>query len=347
MTGSQLFEIMRRKHPHTKRIMLTGYADGEAMLSAINQGQVYNFIKKPWERSIVFGLLLRAIEAYDLAVSNLALTDRLVTVDRCAALGQCAARIAHEMGNQLCMLPLLELIEEKYGHLNDLTQMAELARQTYDRLVELINEVKSFVRQQHSDTVLQPLRLTETLHELMDFLRYDATLPVRAVQLELRAEPTVRGNKTKLQQVLVNLLKNAAHAIQGRPEGQIVVSLDCEAEQAVLRVRDNGIGMTPEVWERIWDPFFTTKGGGGTGLGLDISRSIIQSHGGRIECQSAPGRGATFTIFLPLVSSAAIRSSRPDAPVGRPIFSASHGAGNQPGEYSRTQFGGSLECESC
>src|SRR5580658_850030 len=131
MTGSQLFEIMRRKHPHTKRIMLTGYADGEAMLSAINQGQVYNFISKPWERSAVFPLLLRAIEAYDLAVSNLALTDRLVTVDRCAALGQCAARIAHEMGNQLCMLPLLELIEEKYAHLDDLAQTAEFARSTY------------------------------------------------------------------------------------------------------------------------------------------------------------------------------------------------------------------------
>ena len=289
MTGSQLFEIMRRKHPHTKRIMLTGYADNEAMLSAINQGQVYNFIKKPWEQSVVFPLLLGAIEAYDLAVSNLALTDRLVTVDRCAALGRCA-RIAHEMGNQLCMLPLLELIEEKYAHLDDLAQTAEFARGTYDRLVELINEVKAFVRQQHSDTVLQPMLLTETLHELMDFLRYDATLPVARCSSSCLPEPTVKGNKTKLQQVLVNLLKNAAHAVKEQPEGRIVVSLDCHADQAVIRVSDNGIGMTPEVMERIWDPFFTTKGESGTGLGLDISRSIIQSHGGKIECTSARAR---------------------------------------------------------
>ncbi len=332
MTGTQLFEIMRRKHPHTKRIMLTGYADSDAMLSAINQGQVYNFIKKPWERSIVFPLLLRAIEAYDLAISNLALTDRLVTVDRCAALGQCAARIAHEMGNQLCMLPLLELIEEKYGHLDDLTQTAEFARHTYDRLVELINEVKSFVRQQHVDTVLQPLLLTETLHELMDFLRYDATLPVRSVQLELHADPTIRGNKTKLQQVLVNLLKNAAAAIEHRPEGRIVVSLDSEGDQAVLRVRDNGSGMTPEVLQRIWDPFFTTKGTQGTGLGLDISRSIIESHGGRIDCQSSPECGATFTIFLPLVAVTANPPGWPETLANQPVFPASHSAGNMPGQ---------------
>jgi response regulator RpfG family c-di-GMP phosphodiesterase len=336
MTGTQLFEIMRRKHPHTKRIMLTGYADGEAMLSAINQGHVYNFIKKPWERSIVFPLLLRAIEAYDLEISNLALTDRLVTVDRCASLGQCAARIAHEMGNQLCMLPLLELIEEKYGHLDDLAQTAEFARHTYDRLVELINEVKSFVRQQHADTVFQPLLLTEALHELMDFLRYDATLPVQSVRLDLRADPTVQGNKTKLQQVLVNLLKNAAYAIQDRPEGRIVVSLDADAHQALLSVRDNGIGMTPEILQRIWEPFFTTKGDRGTGLGLDVSRSIIESHGGRIDCQSSPGCGATFTIFLPIVAAAPDPQGWPDASLGQPVFPASPSADNVPGEYPRT-----------
>jgi signal transduction histidine kinase len=336
MTGSQLFEIMRRKHPHTKRIMLTGYADNEAMLSAINQGQVYNFIKKPWERSVVLPLLLGAIEAYDLAVSNLALTDRLVTVDRCAALGQCAARIAHEMGNQLCMLPLLELIEEKYGHLDDLAQTAVFARSTYDRLVELINEVKDFVRQQHSDTVLQPLLLTEALHELMDFLRYDATLPVRAVQLDVRAELTVKANKTKLQQVLVNLLKNAAHAVRDIPEGQIVVSLDREGDQAVICVSDNGIGMTPEILERIWDPFFTTKGESGTGLGLDISRSIIQSHGGRIDCQSAPGRGAAFKIFLPVATSAASQPSRPNVAAMPVTFPAFYNTGNLSGEYPQT-----------
>jgi signal transduction histidine kinase len=336
MSGSQLFEIMRRRHPHTKRIMLTGYADSEAMLSAINQGQVYNFIKKPWERSAVFPLLLRAIESYDLAISNLALTDRLVTVDRCAALGQCAARIAHEMGNQLCMLPLLELIEEKYGHLDDLVQTAEFARSTYDRLVELINEVKSFVRQQHAGAVVQPLQLCEALHELMDFLRYDSTLPMQAVQLELRAEPTVRGNKTKLQQVLVNLLKNAAHAIGGRPDGRIVVSLDCESDVAVLSVRDNGVGIAADVMQHIWEPFFTTKGTSGTGLGLDISRSIIQSHGGRIDCQSSPGCGATFTIRLPIVPATPLRSERTSAPSAQPVFPTMPGPGMLPGECAPT-----------
>src|SRR6185437_11932657 len=151
---------------------------------------------------------------------------------------------------------LLELIEEKYGHLDDLAQTAEFARATYDRLVELINEVKAFVRQQQqAEIVLQPLLLSETLHELIDFLRYDATLPIRAVQLKLNTDSTVKANKTKLQQVLVNLLKNAAHAIESVPDGCIEVTVDCHGDEAVLRVRDNGVGISPEMMERIWEPF--------------------------------------------------------------------------------------------
>src|SRR5262249_34328887 len=140
MSGAELFEILRRTCPHTKRIMLTGYADSRAMLSAINQGQVFYFIKKPWEQDVVLSILVRAIEAHDMSMSNMMLQDRLVAADRCALLGRSAAQLAHEMGNQLCMLPLLELIEEEYGDHQDLMQMAAFARTTYERLLQIINE---------------------------------------------------------------------------------------------------------------------------------------------------------------------------------------------------------------
>ena len=79
MTGAELFEIMRRSRLHTRRVMLTGYADSQAMIDAINQGHVYYFLKKPWERHEVQSVLVRAIEAYELELSNLTLTDRLVS----------------------------------------------------------------------------------------------------------------------------------------------------------------------------------------------------------------------------------------------------------------------------
>jgi two-component system sensor histidine kinase/response regulator len=314
MTGSELFEAMRRKHPHTKRVMLTGYADSKAMLDAINQGQVYYFIKKPWQKHEVLSVLTRAIEAYDLSIANMALTDRLVAIDRCAALGRSAARIAHEMGNQLCALPLLELIEERYADHADLVQTAGFARATYERLVQLVSEVKAFVRFEQEDMPLQAVSLGELVHELAEFLRYDNSVPHSRLFVDVKAEPKVRANRIKIQQVLVNLLKNAAHAIGDKADGRIELTLDADDAIARLTVKDNGCGMTPEVAERIWDPFFTTKGEEGNGLGLDIVKGIVEAHGGAIGCQSAAGAGALFTIHLP---TAAV----PAAPHVAPIFS--------------------------
>ena len=110
---------------------------------------------------------------------------------------------------------------------------------------------------------------------------------------------SVNAHRVKLQQVLLNLLKNATHAIRGRDDGRISLVVSSENNNAVITVSDNGYGMTPEVAARIWEPFFTTKGGEGTGVGLDVARSIIEAHGGSIDCDTAPGAGARFTIRLP------------------------------------------------
>lgn len=299
MTGSELFEVMRRKYPHTKRVMLTGYADPNAMLEAINQGQVYYFIKKPWERHVVLSVLTRAIEAYDLSIANTSLTDRLVVADRCAALGRSAARIAHEMGNRLCMLPLLELIEEQYADRDDLVEAAAVARQAYERLTELVDEVKSFVRFEQGGHEMLRISLSELVHELTAFLRYDNTLPSNRFSVRVQKEATVMGNRVKLQQVLINLLKNAAHAIQGRDDGRVTLLVDADQSGATVTVEDNGCGMADDVAERIWEPFFTTKGDEGNGLGLDIVKEIVKAHGGQISCRTAPGRGASFIVRLP------------------------------------------------
>jgi signal transduction histidine kinase len=311
MSGAELFEAMRHKYPHTKRVMLTGYADSKAMLDAINQGQVFYFIKKPWEQDQVFSTLIRAIEAYDMSISNMVLQDRLVAADRCAMLGRSAAQLAHEMGNQLCMLPLLELIEDRYGDQEDLVRMAGFARTTHERLVQIINEVKAFVRFEREEVVTQRVELSEVVHELIEFLRYERSLPLDRFEVRIECPLSVKAHRVKLQQVLLNLLKNAAHAIRGRQDGRISLALSAEDNEAVITVADNGCGMTAEVAQRIWEPFFTTKGEEGTGVGLDVARSIIEAHGGAIHCDTAPGAGARFTIRLPIWESSAIDAENP------------------------------------
>lgn len=305
MTGVELFSIMRRRHPHIQRIILTGYTDPQNMIDAINQGQVFHFVKKPWERHFLMSVLIRAYQAHDMAVANSALTDQLILSERLALLGQATARLAHEMGNHLCLLPLIEYIEDHCPENADLVELAGLSRESLKRLTEMVREVKSFSHLQQSEFARQPLNLAEAVHELVSFLRFDKSVPFQQISVEIQDEPTIRGNKIKLQQVVLNLVKNAAHAIRGRMDGRIEVRLEQNEQQALLFVTDNGCGMTPEVLTRIWEPFFTTKGQEGTGLGLDVSRKLIEAHDGWITCESTRDVGTTFEIRLPLEEAAA------------------------------------------
>ncbi|MGQ0634805.1 MAG: sensor histidine kinase [Planctomycetaceae bacterium] len=300
MTGVELFSIMRKQYPHIQRIILTGYTDPEGMINAINQGQVFHFVKKPWERPFLMSVLIRAYQAHDLAVANSALTEQLVLSERLALLGQATARLAHEMGNHLCLLPLIEYIEDQCAADADLLSLAQMSRASLKRLTEMVQEVKSFSQMQQQQFVKQPVNLAEAVHELVSFLRFDKSVPFQQIVVELRGEPAVLGNKVKLQQVLLNLIKNAAHAIRGKPGGRIVVSLSQNEREALLCVTDNGCGIKEDVLARIWEPFFTTKGAEGTGLGLDVSRKLVEAHGGWITCESEVDAGTTFEIRVPV-----------------------------------------------
>jgi two-component system C4-dicarboxylate transport sensor histidine kinase DctB len=177
--------------------------------------------------------------------------------------------------------------------------MAAFARTTYERLVQIINEVKAFVRFEREEVVTQPIAVSEAVHELVEFLRYERSLPLDKLSIQIHGEPVVRANRVKLQQVLINLLKNAKDAVGERPDGQITLTVKTAGERVLIAVADNGCGISAEVAGRIWEPFFTTKGSQGTGLGLDVAKSIIEAHGGTIACDSQTGVGTTFTISLP------------------------------------------------
>jgi signal transduction histidine kinase len=303
VTGVELCEIVKREYPQTIRMILTGYTDPDSMMEAINKGQVYSFITKPWARETLFPILLRGFEAYELVASNNALSERLDHAERCATLGRCAASIAHEMRNQLFILPLVELIESKYQNHAELMELAAVARLTHERLKELIDEVKTFVRRDetHGQKTARVL-LSHLTREAVFLAGLHESIPKRALRLEVLAEPLVCCHKARIQQVVFNLVKNAADALASHPDPRIDITVSQEDSHAVLSVGDNGRGIDPVDLERIWEPFFTTKGAESTGLGLDFCRRTIEALGGTITCQNRPGLGATFVVCLPVVA---------------------------------------------
>jgi len=302
MTGVEMFSLIRRKHPHIQRVILSGYAESDAIIDAINQGQIFQFVRKPWQRAELHSVILRAMEAHDMALQNTSLMERLLVTEQCALLGKATAEIAHEMGNQLNLLPLVELIEDEYSHDSQLNCMAKMARESHERLKTLVNEIKGIIRQEGAEVSLQLISLADVIRELLSFLRFNRLIPNASIVADLRCDPVILGNKLKLHQILLNLINNAIDAIQDRPDGRIVVHLSIGLETIDLSIADNGTGIPFGIQTKVWEPFFTTKGKRGNGLGLDLVKRLVESQHGRIHMLSEPGQGTQFTISFPAIA---------------------------------------------
>ncbi len=159
------------------------------------------------------------------------------------------------------------------------------------------------MRQERAEVNLQLVSLADVVRELLSFLRFNRSFPSSKIVADLRCDPTILGNKLKLHQVLMNLVNNAKDAIEGLPNGRIAIHLRCQGGMVDLSVADNGTGIPHAIHEKIWEPFFTTKGKQGTGLGLDLVKRLVSAQHGKIQMISEPGQGTQFTLSFPVVAS--------------------------------------------
>jgi PAS domain S-box-containing protein len=236
------------------------------------------------------------------------LEQQLVQSDRLAALGTMAAGVAHEVNNPLAYLMLnLEWIARKLpsvgqdpSSLEGLTAMLDEARQGAQRVSTIVRELRSFSRADGETRTR--VDLAAVVQSGIKIAGHEIRHKARIVTSFEPARP-VWANEARLEQVVINLLLNAAQAMpETRAErNEIRVSVRSDGEQrAVLEVFDNGDGIALDVLPRIFDPFFTTKPVGvGTGLGLSICHGIVTSLGGHIGAYSEPGEGTTFRVVLP------------------------------------------------
>jgi signal transduction histidine kinase len=264
---------------------------------------------------------------------------QLIQAEKLASLGQMAASIAHEINNPVSyvasnvstlgdylsvLLQLLELyqqVEQRLGSpppepvaalleqaravrekerlediLQDLKELLGDSREGLSRIREFVQSLKAFVREESGTP--QVADLNQVLQMTLRLLRHEFKHKCE-VSIDLAPLPPLRCFPTQLNQVFTNLLINAAQAIEQR--GEIRVTSLLEGNEAVVRITDTGAGMGPETLAKLFTPFFTTKPAGqGTGLGLSICYVIIGRHKGRIDVESKPGRGTTFTVRLPL-----------------------------------------------
>ena len=225
----------------------------------------------------------------------------LVQASKLAALGQMSAALSHEFNQPLAAARnyadnALTLIDR--ARVMDARDNIGRILSLIDRMTAISKHLRSFARKPGQELV------AVNLAEAVAAAREIASLRLAEAGAELSVDlppdlPRVVGGPVRLQQVLVNLITNAADAIAGQPDRRIELSARASARGVRLSLRDHGPGVPPSLRERIFDPFFSTKGvGRGLGLGLSISYNIVKDFGGDLKVREAPGGGALFTLDL-------------------------------------------------
>jgi PAS domain S-box-containing protein len=247
------------------------------------------------------------------ARAQLMLTDRLLSV------GMLASGVAHEINNPLAaVLTNLELagrqlssMPQRTPVLEDLHEEIHDARIAVERVRQIVKDLKVFAREEEGKR--GPVELRHVLESVLRMAK-DEIRPRARVVKDYGEVPPVLGNDSRLGQVFFNLVVNAAQSFsEERVESnEIFVGLSAEEGWVVGEVRDNGCGMSRDVLDRLFTPFFTTKGpGAGTGLGLAICQRLVSEAGGQIQVESEIGRGTRVRVRLP---PARVRRELPAAP---------------------------------
>jgi signal transduction histidine kinase len=229
------------------------------------------------------------------------LAKRILHVEKMAALGRMAGGIAHEVNNPLTAILGLSsvLMRRPDTSPESLPTLLKIDAEVR-RIQKLVTDLLGFSR--GTPPALGPVDLRQVARETLELAAPE--LKRRRVAGELEAPedlPAALGDAHALKQVLLNLLLNAAYALEGRAGATARVTLSARGGRLAVGVVDNGPGVPADLADRIFEPFFTTKPEGqGTGLGLYVSAEIVRRHGGRLVCEPAPGGGAAFRFELPL-----------------------------------------------
>jgi PAS domain S-box-containing protein len=233
----------------------------------------------------------------------------LARVARIATMGELTASIAHEINQPLAAVAMnasasLHWLAIQPPNLVEARQAMMSAMQEVNRASSVVKRIRTLLKK--ADPELQPLDMNEVIREVLGLAHNELMTAGIAVHTEVTTDvPTVLGDRVQLQQVILNLIINAIDAmntITERPR-TLLIKTAKHAEGALIRVQDSGRGFDPEQAERIFEAFFTTKPEG-IGMGLAISRSIVEAHGGRLWAMPGSANGAVFQLILPEVEGA-------------------------------------------
>ncbi|MCI0528179.1 MAG: ATP-binding protein [Nitrospira sp.] len=315
VSGVELLKQVMSTHPDVVRILLTAYTDLDVVIQAINDGNVYRYLSKPYNEDEVRGTIRQAIEHYYLVrererlyAEKVETMRKIARANRLSAMGIMAAGMAHEINNPLVAIStFLQMLPHKYAEPSKDTEYWEelyrVAVREVERIRLLVYQLLSYSKTAQSEK-FEPTSLNEILQEMVVFIENEAKK--KGVHVKRTFSPDLPAgmmDRNRMKQVFLNILLNAVQATDRG--GTITVASrhiieDAENQFLQVTISDTGTGISEKNLEKLFTPFFTTKDSEGSGLGLMTSHHIVDEHRGTIDVKSELGKGTTFTLQLPL-----------------------------------------------
>ncbi|HXC62023.1 MAG TPA: ATP-binding protein [Nitrospiria bacterium] len=315
MGGVALLEEVTKQYPNTIRMLMTAYSDMDIVIAAINKGQVYRYFPKPYNEDELRESIKEGLERYYLIrererlyAEKIELIKRMERTNRLTAVGTLAAGMAHEINNPLVAInTFLQMVPQKYAEEEMDKEFWEhfhkVVISEVDRIRNLIGRLLKYSRFSEKEELhLEETDINQILQDMATFLDNEAKRKGLTIQQDLTSGmPTALLDRERMKQVFLNILLNA---IQATFRGYIRIKSACIEEDGEkflqIAISDTGIGISEEELQKLFNPFFTTKQRGGSGLGLITCHQIVDEHRGTIDVQTEVGKGSTFIVTLPL-----------------------------------------------
>ncbi|HLG21402.1 MAG TPA: ATP-binding protein [Candidatus Manganitrophaceae bacterium] len=316
LSGIELLKRVSQNRPDMTRMLITAYSEMELVIDAINKGNVYRYISKPYNEDELKQILMQGIERFYLIkerdrlyAEKIETLKKIARTNRLTAIGILSAGMAHEINNPLVAIKtFLDMIPGKYEEESKDGEFWEsfyrVAVGETQRIQQLISHLLHYSKAPEEEGLkLERIDVNTLLSETVTFLDNEAKKKGLTIRQEFDpALPPCAVDPEKIRQVFLNLLLNA---IQATSEGYILIKTSFDAGAAELpffhvSFKDTGMGISEENLQKLFNPFFTTKRDEGTGLGLMMCQHIIDEHRGSIDVKSELGKGTTMTVRLPL-----------------------------------------------
>ncbi len=301
ITGVEFFETIRPDYPDTVRVLVTGHADMHAVVDAINKGEIYRYIPKPWDNMELRICIENCIEKYDrdreLKAKNRDLEKALSELEKFVY------SASHDLRAPITTIKgVLNVARLEKAAEPGCEKYFSMIERSTDKLNDFVTNIIHYYQNMKSDELLEKIDMQALVDEIIEKYRhYDGADKV-TFRTEINSSAPFLGDSHRVRMVIGNIISNAIRYHDPRKtESTVYIEIVQNRDKAVIRITDNGIGIDEKLMPEIFEMFTKSDGKNvGAGIGLYIVQSIVEKHGGKIKVHSEIGKGSQFDVWLPL-----------------------------------------------